>query len=62
STTAQNELGVASAPNLKDKVIQVIRISDRIMSVRLVIEEEIINVISAYAPQVELGEVEKKSF
>ncbi|GJY16757.1 craniofacial development protein 2-like protein [Tanacetum coccineum] len=50
------------APNLKDKVVQVIRISDRIMLVRLVIEEETINVISAYAPQVGLGEAEKKSF
>nr|GEW22620.1 hypothetical protein [Tanacetum cinerariifolium] len=41
---------------------EVIKISDRIMLVRLVIEEETINVISAYAPQVGLGEAEKKSF
>ncbi|GKC88561.1 craniofacial development protein 2, partial [Tanacetum coccineum] len=62
SANARNGVGVALAPNLKDKVVQVIRISDRIMLVRLVIEEETINVISAYAPQVGLGEAEKKSF
>ncbi|GKF45495.1 craniofacial development protein 2, partial [Tanacetum coccineum] len=32
------------------------------MMVRLVIKEETISVISAYAPQVGLGEAEKKSF
>ncbi|GKA95311.1 craniofacial development protein 2-like protein, partial [Tanacetum coccineum] len=62
SETARNGVGVALAPDLKDKVVQVIRISDRIMLVRLVIEEETINVISAYAPQVGLGEAEKKNF
>ncbi|GJV91045.1 aminopeptidase M1 [Tanacetum coccineum] len=62
STTARNGVGVALAPDLKDKVVQVIRISDRIMLVSLVIEEETINVISAYAPQVGLGEAEKKNF
>ncbi|GJT90046.1 ubiquinol oxidase, mitochondrial-like protein [Tanacetum coccineum] len=49
--TARNEVGVALAPYLKDKVVHVIRISDRIMLPRLVIEEEAVNVISAYAPQ-----------
>nr|GEZ63425.1 hypothetical protein [Tanacetum cinerariifolium] len=43
SVTARNGVGVALAPNLKDKVVRVIRISDRIMLVRLVIEEETIN-------------------
>ncbi|GKC01325.1 ubiquinol oxidase, mitochondrial-like protein, partial [Tanacetum coccineum] len=62
STTARNGVGVVLAPNLKDKVVEVSRISDRIMMVRLVIEEETISVISAYAPQVGLGEAEKKSF
>ncbi|GJZ16969.1 retrovirus-related pol polyprotein LINE-1 [Tanacetum coccineum] len=52
SATARNSVGVALAPDLKDKVVQVIRIS----------EEETINVISAYAPQVGLGEAEKKNF
>nr|GEV75977.1 hypothetical protein [Tanacetum cinerariifolium] len=51
SATAQNGVGVVVASYLKDKVVQVFKISDRIMLVRLVIEEESINVISAYAPQ-----------
>ncbi|GJW87601.1 retrovirus-related pol polyprotein LINE-1 [Tanacetum coccineum] len=62
STMARNGVGVVLALNLKDKVVKVSRISDRIMMVRLVIEEETISVISAYAPQVGLGEAEKKSF
>ncbi|GJV35825.1 leucine--tRNA ligase, partial [Tanacetum coccineum] len=62
STTARNGVGVVLAPNLKEKVVEVSRISDRIMMVRLVIEEETISVISAYAPQVGLEEAKKKSF
>ncbi|GJV36696.1 craniofacial development protein 2-like protein [Tanacetum coccineum] len=62
STTARNGVGVVLAPNLKDKVVEVSRISDRITMVRLVIEEEMISVISVYAPHVGLGEAEKKSF
>nr|GFD26828.1 craniofacial development protein 2-like [Tanacetum cinerariifolium] len=62
STTARNGVGVVLAPNLKDKVVQVSGISDRIMTVGLVIEEDTISVISAYAPQVGLEEAGKKSF
>nr|GEW11148.1 hypothetical protein [Tanacetum cinerariifolium] len=62
SATARNRVGVVVAPYLKDKVVQVFRISDRIMLVGLVIEEESTNVISAYAPQVGLREAKKKSF
>ncbi|GJS42414.1 leucine--tRNA ligase [Tanacetum coccineum] len=62
STTAHNGVGVILAPNLKDKVIQVSSISDRIMMVRLVIEEETIRVFSVYAPQVGHGEAKNKSF
>ncbi|GJZ49717.1 stress-induced protein, partial [Tanacetum coccineum] len=50
--------------NRKGKPVQVmvLRISDRITMVKLVIEEEMISVISAYAPHVGLGEAKKKSF
>ncbi|GJU91037.1 retrovirus-related pol polyprotein LINE-1 [Tanacetum coccineum] len=40
----------------------VIKTSDRIMPITIVVDGETVNVISAYAPQVGLGEVEKKSF
>ncbi|XP_071698911.1 uncharacterized protein [Rutidosis leptorrhynchoides] len=43
-------------------VVDVGRQSDRIMSVRLVIQEVTYTVISAYAPHVGLGEAEKKCF
>ncbi|GJU69316.1 cleavage/polyadenylation specificity factor, 25kDa subunit [Tanacetum coccineum] len=60
SKTARNGVGIVLASYLKDKVVQVSRISDRIMMVRLVIEEETVSVISTYAPQVGLEEVQNK--
>ena len=47
---------------LKDKVVQVRRISDRLTSVKLVLEDDIINIISAYAPQVGWDEKVKIQF
>ncbi|GKA99692.1 craniofacial development protein 2 [Tanacetum coccineum] len=62
SPTARNGVGVILKACLKDKVVHVNRCSDRIISLMLVIDGETINVISAYAPQVGLSEVEKKTF
>ncbi|GJT06547.1 craniofacial development protein 2 [Tanacetum coccineum] len=62
SPTARNGVGVILKACLKDKVVHVNRCSDRIISLTLVIDGETINVISAYAPQVGLSEVEKKTF
>ncbi|GKC24387.1 retrovirus-related pol polyprotein LINE-1 [Tanacetum coccineum] len=62
SQTARNGVGIIVKACLKDKVVHVNRCSDRIISLTLVIEGEIVNVISAYAPQVGLGEDEKKTF
>ncbi|GJX44891.1 craniofacial development protein 2 [Tanacetum coccineum] len=62
SPTARNGVGVILKACLKDKVVQVNRCSDRIISLTLVIDGETVNVISAYAPQVGLSEVEKKTF
>nr|GEY58733.1 craniofacial development protein 2 [Tanacetum cinerariifolium] len=60
--TTRHGVGVALALYLKDKVVQVIRISDRFMLLRLVIKDETVNVVSAYALQVGLEEAKKKSF
>ena len=60
--SARNGVGITMTERLKDYVVQVERRGDRLMLVRLVIQEETINVISAYAPQPGLGAVEKKSF
>ncbi|GKB13220.1 craniofacial development protein 2, partial [Tanacetum coccineum] len=62
SPTARNGVGVILKACLKDKVVHVNRCSDRIISLTLVIDGETVNVISAYAPQVGLSEVEKKTF
>ncbi|GJT36229.1 retrovirus-related pol polyprotein LINE-1 [Tanacetum coccineum] len=62
SPTAKNEVGIILKACLKDKVVQVNRCSDRIISLTLVIDGETVNVINAYAPQVGLIEVEKKAF
>ncbi|GJS59504.1 retrovirus-related pol polyprotein LINE-1 [Tanacetum coccineum] len=52
SLTARNGIRVILKACLKDKVIHVIRCSDKIITLTLVIDGEIVNVISAYAPQV----------
>ncbi|XP_071697219.1 uncharacterized protein [Rutidosis leptorrhynchoides] len=62
SSVARNGVGIFIGPPYKDYVVGVGRCSDRIMSVRLVIQEVTYMVISAYAPHVGLGEEEKGSF
>lgn len=47
-----NGLEIIVEPGLKNKVIEVKRVGDRIIALRLVREKEAINVISAYAPQI----------
>ncbi|GJW30143.1 retrovirus-related pol polyprotein LINE-1 [Tanacetum coccineum] len=62
SPTARNGVRVILKVYMKDKVVYVIRCSDRIKTLMLVIDGETVNVISVYAPQVGLSEVEKKTF
>ncbi|GJX85613.1 retrovirus-related pol polyprotein LINE-1 [Tanacetum coccineum] len=60
SSSARNGVGVLVAVRLKDDIVRVTRRSDRIMAISVVIDGEVVNVISAYAPQVGLSDVEKK--
>ncbi|XP_071713049.1 uncharacterized protein [Rutidosis leptorrhynchoides] len=62
SGLARNGVGILIGHPYKDSVVGVGRCSDRIMSVRLVIQEETYMVISAYAPHAGLGEDEKRRF
>ncbi|GKA80973.1 retrovirus-related pol polyprotein LINE-1 [Tanacetum coccineum] len=62
SQTARNGVGVILRACLKDKVVHVNRCSGMIILLKLVIEGEIVNVISAYTPQVGLSGEEKKTF
>ena len=48
--------------SLKDGVVEVRRQGDRIILVKLVISDMVLNVISVYAPQVGHGESAKRLF
>ncbi|PVH38854.1 hypothetical protein PAHAL_5G370400 [Panicum hallii] len=54
--------GILIDKSLKDGVVDVRRQGDRIILVRLVIGDLVLNVISAYAPQVGLSESSKSQF
>ena len=45
-----------------DSVVNVVRANERIMYVKLVIGKQIVNIVSAYAPQVGLSAEEKDEF
>ena len=52
-------VGVFIAERWIDSVVNVVRVNERIMYVKLVIGEQIGNIVSAYAPQVGLSAEEK---
>ena len=58
----KNGIRIIVDKDLKEEVIDVKRICDRIIVIKLVLEKEIINIISAYAPQIGLDETTKKQF
>ena len=53
-------VGVIIDKQLLDDAVEVSRKGDRILLVKLVLGKEIFNVISVYAPQVELDESNKR--
>ncbi|PUZ50928.1 hypothetical protein GQ55_6G115700 [Panicum hallii var. hallii] len=62
TTSGRNGVGILINKSLKDGVVDVRRQGDRIILVRLVIGDLVLNVISAYAPQVGLSESSKSQF
>ncbi|KAD4177984.1 hypothetical protein E3N88_26575 [Mikania micrantha] len=62
SNGVKNGVGFLVSRELQDQVVEVRRYNDRIMMLRMVIGEEAIAVVSAYAPHVGLGENERKEF
>ncbi|XP_049410398.1 uncharacterized protein LOC125873518 [Solanum stenotomum] len=58
----RNGVGILVDRDLREQVVEVRRINDRLMLIKLVIGGCTLNVISAYAPQVGLGEEVKKLF
>ena len=55
-------VGVLVASELADRIIRVERISDRVIAVDLVIGEQIVKVVSCYAPQTGRSQIEKEEF
>ncbi|KAG5571716.1 hypothetical protein H5410_061482 [Solanum commersonii] len=58
----RNGVGILVDGDLREQVVEVRRISDRLMTIKLVIGGCTLSVISAYAPQVGLDEEAKKLF
>ena len=55
-------VGVFIADRWIDSVVNVVRVNERIMYVKLVIGKQSVNIISAYAPQVGLSAEKKNNF
>ena len=57
-----NGVGILVKRDLVEHVVEVKRKSDRIMSIKLMVGSEVLNVVSVYSPQVGLGEDFKRLF
>ncbi|XP_070003141.1 uncharacterized protein [Nicotiana sylvestris] len=62
STGGKNEVGILIDRDLRELVVEVRRVNDRLMSIKLVVGGFTVNVISAYAPRVGLDQEVKKQF
>jgi hypothetical protein len=60
TTTTKNGVGIVLNKSLKNGVVDIKWQGDRIILVKLLIEDLIFNVISAYAPQIGLNESVKR--
>ena len=58
----RNGVGIIVDKTLTQDVVDVKRVGDRIMAIKIAIGQELINVISAYAPQVGLDTSLKEKF
>ena len=58
----RNGVGIVISKYLKEDLISVIKRSDIVMSIKLGVEETVVNIICAYAPQVGCTEEEKETF
>ncbi|XP_059310716.1 uncharacterized protein LOC132062086 [Lycium ferocissimum] len=58
----RNGVGILVDSELRDQVVEVRRVTDRMMSIKVVVEGLTLNIVSAYAPQAGSGEEEKRRF
>jgi Reverse transcriptase (RNA-dependent DNA polymerase) len=62
TSTTRAGVAVAVCEEMRDKVVEIRRVSERIMVVKLVLECGPLNVVSAYAPQAGCTDDEKEEF
>lgn len=62
SNKAKNGVGILVGKESVDYVVEVKRMSDQIMAIKVVVRSEILNVVSVYAPQMRLSDDVKKQF
>ena len=62
SNKARNGVGISVDKELVDFVVEVRRKSDRIMTIKVLVGSEILNVVSVYAPLIGLTDDIKKQF
>lgn len=56
----KNGVGIIVAKELLRNIVSITKVSDRLMSIKIVINCEIWNIVSSYAPQINLGPLEKQ--
>jgi exonuclease III len=62
NTSTKNGVGIMLDKSLKDGVVDIKRQGDEIILVKLLINDLVFNIISAYAPQIGLNESVKMQF
>ena len=58
----KNGIGIVVREELAESVLEVKRVSDRLMTMKLNLKGSILNIVSAYAPQINNSMEEKKAF
>ena len=58
----KNGIGIVVREELAERVLEVKRVSDRLMTMKLEVNGSILNIVSAYAPQVNNSMEEKNDF
>ncbi|KAL0818486.1 hypothetical protein ABMA28_008941 [Loxostege sticticalis] len=62
-TNTRNGVGIILSRHFSDKIVEINRISDRIISVKIALDRQpCLNIVSVYAPQVNCSEAEKTEF
>jgi hypothetical protein len=62
TTSIKNVVGIVLDKSLKDGVVDIKRLGDMVILVKLLVGDLVFNVISASAPQIDLNESVKRQF